>query len=632
MKHICGVWTRKNNCTSLLQDIIAATNSNNYCVWQNGQIGLIQKNLYNTSDSISGVFPFTQVSGNVCMVGDVRLDDTDNLINKLDLNLTQIYTDNELVLAAYRKWGQDCATHLLGDFAFAIWDGDKQELSCYRDHMGVTPLYYYNSEEQFIFATDIRDILAVSNVPHEVNKKWLSLFVVPDSYLLYNNETWFEGVYSFMGADVFTISDSGIRKRKYWTPQMPTHQPYKTHEACNEAFRDLFFTTVSERLKSDYPVTALLSGGLDSSAVVSVAAKILEKQNKEIDVFSVVLPNNADKLLTDERYYIDLYKDVSNVNIHYITTPDKSFFSVLDRQPEEMTTPYLTSRQYQYDAFVDEAAKLGSNRILDGVYGELGPTNHGIGVYAWMFTNFKWAALVKELIAAKKVRGVPIGMNVRNHLVRQFMSQDVIDKLRNRNNFEVPPEMMYIQQELADEYKREMYAHKAYIDQHKFKRQKHFRKFQLHKLHRLQNIRQGGFEFDNCRFNLPFLDKRIVEFGMQIPADLMIKNGYKRNMLREALDGILPKKIQWRNSKNPFAPDYMSKYNMHQEQIQDYLADIKINDPVRELINIELLKKWVQMPIAVDEKDIFKVKIVRDILPQAMYILHFLRRFDEYKV
>jgi asparagine synthase (glutamine-hydrolysing) len=122
--------------------------------------------------------------------------------------------DSELILAAYRKWGAECARHLLGDFAFAVWDGKKQELFCARDHVGVKPLYFFRSDEMFAFATEMKALLELPGVPREVNEERIAkyLMVAYDSHA----DTMFAHIERLPPAHTLRTSARGVEIRRYW--------------------------------------------------------------------------------------------------------------------------------------------------------------------------------------------------------------------------------------------------------------------------------------------------------------------------------------------------------------------------------------------------------------------------------
>src|SRR5918998_450263 len=135
-------------------------------------IGLGHQLFHTTPESLGEMQPLTDRGGNVVLTADARIDNRDELFATLDLDDRPRgeVGDGELILAAYKKWGERCPERLLGDFAFAIWDRRKQKFFCARDHMGLKPFYYYRSGNIFVFASEIKALLRIPEVPQRLNE------------------------------------------------------------------------------------------------------------------------------------------------------------------------------------------------------------------------------------------------------------------------------------------------------------------------------------------------------------------------------------------------------------------------------------------------------------------------------
>ncbi|MEO0970581.1 MAG: asparagine synthetase B, partial [Cyanobacteria bacterium J06639_18] len=166
----------------LMLDTLAHRGPDGADIWVDGNIGLGHRMLWTTPESLIEKQPLVDRVRNLAIAADARIDNREELISQLSLdnspsdrplnqNINQnnsclkTVTDSQLILEAYKKWGEDCLEYLVGDFAFAIWDGCKQTLFCARDHFGVKPFYYYQSDQVFIFASEIKALLCLPQVP-----------------------------------------------------------------------------------------------------------------------------------------------------------------------------------------------------------------------------------------------------------------------------------------------------------------------------------------------------------------------------------------------------------------------------------------------------------------------------------
>jgi asparagine synthase (glutamine-hydrolysing) len=200
-------------------------------------------------------------------------------------------TDTEVILRAYARWGRDCLTRLRGMFAFAIWDEQKKELFLARDPFGIKPLYYYQTDGLFLFASEVRALLASGLVPRKLSLDGLA------SYLQFGSVqdplTIIDGVRSLLPGQCLVVKNSASHLQ---TKQLPFNQianiqhprPNSTPKSRAEAvklLRGILEDSVRHHLVSDVPVGAFLSGGIDSSTVVALMAKVAEQRPK---TFSVV--------------------------------------------------------------------------------------------------------------------------------------------------------------------------------------------------------------------------------------------------------------------------------------------------------------------------------------------------------
>jgi asparagine synthase (glutamine-hydrolysing) len=201
-------------------------------------------------------------------------------------------SDTEVVLRAYEEWGCECVRHLGGMFAFAIYDGRREatkrsgqasangdRLFLARDRVGKKPLYYYHDTECFMFASEIKAILAHPHIPCEINRRVIPLYLaygyIPAPY------TMFEGIHELPPGHTLTVQNGQITVRQYWeVPLASAADDQPCEQAYRERLRELLETAVRKRLSSDVPLGAFLSGGLDSTAVVAVMTRLMSQPVK----------------------------------------------------------------------------------------------------------------------------------------------------------------------------------------------------------------------------------------------------------------------------------------------------------------------------------------------------------------
>ena len=236
-----------------------------------GTIGVYHKRL-SIIDLISGRQPMTD--GPVSIVFNGEIYNYIELKDALKKNghSFQTTSDTEVILHMYLEYGLEFVSHLNGMFAFLLYDREKKQIIAARDHFGIKPLYFYNSNGYLIFASEIKAILEHPDVVAEPDFKSIQDYIIYQ-YVL-NGETFFKGVKKLLPGHFLQIDlkSMNIRKVKYWEPDF-TIDTFHTEEYFVFQLRQLLEDTLKIQMRSDVPVGAYLSGGMDSSIVTMLAAR-----------------------------------------------------------------------------------------------------------------------------------------------------------------------------------------------------------------------------------------------------------------------------------------------------------------------------------------------------------------------
>ncbi len=149
-------------------------NADHTDVWTNGPVGLGCLTLYNTPESLHEKLPLHDLVSGLSITADARIDNREELYPRLGMTTAgeKSLSDGSMLLRMYRKFGEECVLHIVGDFAFAIWDSEEKKLFCARDHMGVKPLFYYLDHTFFAFATEKKGLLSIPNINKDIDKQF----------------------------------------------------------------------------------------------------------------------------------------------------------------------------------------------------------------------------------------------------------------------------------------------------------------------------------------------------------------------------------------------------------------------------------------------------------------------------
>ena len=305
------------NITQLLVkmgDTIAHRGPDAHGEYSTGPVGLCHRRLSIIDLSESGNQPMVSSTDKTVIVfnGEIYnfLPLREQLLNEGYQFKTK--TDTEVILALYEKHGTQCLQYLNGMFAFAIWDKLKNELFVARDRLGKKPLYFHQSENRFVFGSEIKAILQVPGISKELRNDAIYDFFtyqyVPDP------KTIFQSIQKLEPGHYLLINNKGATKHQYWNVSFSSTQSKSEEQICSELF-DLISDSVKERMVSDVPLGAFLSGGIDSSAVVGLMAS---QQEQPITTCSI----GFDSKKFDEVTYAKMVAEKFSTNHFEFTVKD----------------------------------------------------------------------------------------------------------------------------------------------------------------------------------------------------------------------------------------------------------------------------------------------------------------------
>jgi asparagine synthase (glutamine-hydrolysing) len=282
--------------------------------WADGPAGLGHRMFRTTPEALQERQPLCDESGQVCLVLDGRVDNREDLAKALEAKGVTLRdcTDAELVLKCYLQWGEDAPRRILGDFAFAIWDGRQRALFCARDVFGIRPFNYYCGGNFVLIASELHQLFHDPRVKRVPNEGMVAEYL--SGQITHCEETLWEGILRLPAAHYMWVRPGGIEKRRYWDFDLSKEIRYKTDEEYASQFFHLFREAVRCRLRSCGPIGSYLSGGLDSSSVSVIANELLREQGRTepLDTFSLVFPGMS----CDESEYIQATVEHAGLRSH----------------------------------------------------------------------------------------------------------------------------------------------------------------------------------------------------------------------------------------------------------------------------------------------------------------------------
>ncbi len=536
-------------------------------LWCEGSVGLGHQMLWTTPESLHEKLPLE--ADGLVITADARIDNREELLP--ELGLREDVSDSEVILETYRKWGRNCVDRLLGDFAFVVWDKAKGELFCARDHMGVKPFYYYHEPGKiFAFATEIKALFAWG-VPREINE------VMIGDYLAINAEdkemTFFQGILRLPPANSMNISPVNLSRVEYWALDPTRKIRLESDNEYAQAFLDIFKEAVRCRLRSAFPVGSFLSGGLDSSSIVCVAAKLLS-EDLRLKTFSAVFDIKKE---CDERVYINSVLDKYNLESHFIHGDEIGPLYDLDEVLWHNDQPFFGPNLFLHWAIYKEAHNQNVRVMLDGIDGD-NVVSHGGAYLTELTRNIKLISLYKELNGLSRTRNASIRKLILKYSVNPFVPaplRQMMRRLRNQKKNQLAHDCL-INSIFAENIRLadRVRALKESKSLPKTAREQQWQKLTFgiqQYILELVNAASAAFLIESRN---PFFDKRLMEFCLALPGDQKIRCGWTRWIMRNALSAFLPEKISKRGGKSDLSSNFLHGLFEYQH---DTLYDLLFN-------------------------------------------------------
>ncbi|MEO6723813.1 MAG: asparagine synthase-related protein [Blastocatellia bacterium] len=284
----------------------------------------------------------------VWIVADARIDGREDLVRTLnatgrDASLQR--PDVELILHAYQVWGEACVEHLLGDFAFAIWDETKLRLFCARDHFGVKPFFYAQLGDCLVFSNTLNTVRLHPAVSDELNEQTIADFLLT-GYNYENAATVFASILRLPAANTLVCTMNSLRMCNYWSLPVDGYIRYKRSGEYVEHFNELLYKAVADRIRNDC-VAVSMSGGLDSTMIATATNNLLsaDGQSNKLQAFTLVY----DHLIPDrERHYSNLAAQSLGIPIHFLPLDNYGLYERWDRPELQASEP----NDFPFSAFV----------------------------------------------------------------------------------------------------------------------------------------------------------------------------------------------------------------------------------------------------------------------------------------
>jgi len=453
-------------------------------------------------------------------------------------------SDSELILHAYLKWGEDCVSHLVGDFVFALYDPGKGKVFCGRDHMGVRPLYYYLSPHRFVCATTLSALMDLEGLPVDIDRQWLVDYLM--SLSMSFDRTPYRGLRKLPPAHCLTVTPETQRRRQYFQlADVPALSLTDSREYV-EAYREQLEAAVKCRVATEYPLGSELSGGLDSSTVTAYAARFFGQPRSRFHAFSFVLRE------MDPQYILAVSWALGLPQTHILSLQEFGEESRWQRSLKILGYPVEHANSTSHEPFYRLAETLGIRTLLSGFGGdEFVTTLHGYLVPRELIIHHRY----KEFFQRLQGNGLERLLRLLRLGLKQIQTKNFTRPEYNPRFYQAYQqrwEQQIVRQEWVDRFNlKERYLDEArvdagYTDLKKFTLEKCWQPFVPTRLENCTLMAAAR----KIEYRWPLLDIRLVKLFLSIPAAEHFYRGMGRYLHRRAVQGVVPELVTWKRSKD----------------------------------------------------------------------------------
>lgn len=549
---------------------------------------------YADSSSIDPVESAIAQGRDLSLVADVRLDNRSELCRKLDLPLSTY--DTALLRAAWRRWGVDMVSHLLGGFAFACWDAASRTLFLARDHSGERPLHFVRSTNAFAFASTPLALGELPWVGREIDlarfANFLAIVTPGDS------QTLFRGVERLLPGHWLKWTPHGVDIRCYWHPSDAPQIRYRRDAEYVEDLRSRLDDAVAVRLAGTAGIASELSGGLDSTSVTATAARLLAQRGSRLTSFTAIpLPAYGGRTLPgrigDEGPHAAevaaLYPNIDHV---LVDTAGRDLVDAAHRAARLTGEPaFNPTNQLWVDAILDGVRSRGLGVLLQGVSGNGTISFGGLIGLSDLFRRGHWFTLLRqtrELRAGGHTSWRGAAAWATGPVTPMWLRRLFHPEMRDFS-FAFSP----VHPDRAAEYHLKQRVQDGFFGSENSSAAVRRQMYEYFDPGVANAAAAAGWQIEQRD---PTQDKRIYDFCFGIPIEQYLAGGQSRSLVRRAMQGRLPESTLKRTDRGLQAADWYLVVGAQRDRLTAELTRAERSPMVRHLIDTvrlrALLKSW----------------------------------------
>ncbi len=448
-------------------------------------------------------------------------------------------SDTEVILASYKQWGGECVQRFMGMWAFAIWDVATKTLFCSRDRFGIKPFNYIYKDGEFYFASEYKPLKLSPHFSSELNTAQVSR-ALQLGWLVYRDESFFKCIHVLPPAHNLIFKQGKLEVKRYWDIDF-SKKVNGSFEEKRERFRALFDDSIRLHLRSDVPVAATLSGGIDSSAIVSKVATMYPDQL--FKTFSIYYEG---KDSVDERPFVNevINKYKNSLQPFYYSPGEKEIAEQFHNAVHHSDVPVTGSSFFSQYFVMQSIAAQKIKVVLSGQGADdyLGGYMHSFyRLFADLMRKMRFGKLITEMGAHRRMQDFTGGKMfdlTSKSLLSGMMGEESLYRTEYNRYFPfLSKEAGSVDLDNKGDSKLNAFLYQLMF---------------MSSLPTLLHYEDRNSMAFSIESRVPFLDHRMVEYGFALSNEDKIKKGVTKHILREAAKDVLPEAIYKRKDKKGF--------------------------------------------------------------------------------
>jgi len=522
--------------------------------WEAAGIGLAHAHHWTTPEEVGEQQPIASRDNRFHLTADARIDNREELIHELaaaGVDVTDTSTDARLILAAFEHWGEACVPRLLGDFAFAVWDGVQRQLFLARDVMGLRQLYYTRHGGMFLFATTLQALLVALPTRPPLNRPLIEEFL-RDYYRRWVRETVYQEIERLPPAHQLTVSTQGSQERLYYVLGSAPRPNCVSDSDWGDSFRAVLREAVRCRLRSRTPVGVVTGGGLDSSAIACVAHEVAG-EDPSLPEVQLHAAYHQDPPADERRHFDTVARHCNRCPAFRIPADDAwalKEYGTDDGFP--LDEPELYPLRSHTLSMLRSASAQGAQVVLFGE-GANQVLGHAIYYNPAALLGVPLRDVASELPHFLRANQNRLGRILFHAFVRPLLPDALVERLRPLRLGSAEWPTWVVRSKDAAVPARPLPA--EFTNPPGLTRSAHLAhqalrgSFDIARLAALDvTCAYAGVEW-----RLPFMDRRVVEFLLAVPPRMRSWQGEDRRILRESMRETLPDSVRLRRDKASMA-------------------------------------------------------------------------------